>query len=316
MHESLVDLARTIREAGSVAARRRQRIELESVVAEHLRGKISYGTSGGKNLPDIIVDRGPSKPPLAVEVTVCEYHSLLANIGNRVAELQGESVRVHREFSNGVQLALMIVIVADADMDWHADQTGAMAVPGQLGKGLSPLMADGTAVGFHRIVVGLVGRGDVWFSVSRSGELYSEPGFRSASLRLADEPEPTKSDNDTVAVSADAGPTSQRLPRFLLIADEWKSGKGGISTLNRELAIALAKADVSVHVAVPSTDPGDRDQALASGISLVAPDPIPGVAGKQLLLTKPRFSEDAYSPDVIIGHGRVLGPYAYAVQNL
>jgi glycosyltransferase involved in cell wall biosynthesis len=102
----------------------------------------------------------------------------------------------------------------------------------------------------------------------------------------------------------------------LLIADEWRSHRGGISTFNRELAVAFAAAGCRVHVVVPAAQQDERDEALEKGVTLVTPDLIPGIEGHQLLLTRPRFADDDYCPDVIVGHGRVLGPYAYTAQNV
>ena len=38
---------------------------------------------------------------------------------------------------------------------------------------------------------------------------------------------------------------------FLILATEWDSGHGGVSTFNRELCIALAKLGHEVHCGVP-----------------------------------------------------------------
>src|SRR5262249_52929681 len=110
--------------------------------------------------------------------------------------------------------------------------------------------------------------------------------------------------------------TVPRRTRFLLVADEWSSNTGGISTLNRELAIALAYADVDVHVVVPAAVQDERDAALKHGVYLVSPEAIPGITRNQLLLARPTFSDESYEPDVVIGHGRLFGPYACALQRL
>ncbi|MFF5077548.1 glycosyltransferase family 4 protein [Actinoplanes sp. NPDC000266] len=107
-----------------------------------------------------------------------------------------------------------------------------------------------------------------------------------------------------------------QVPRFLLAASEWNLGLGGISTLNRELAVALADAGVDVHVAVPAATRGELSAATGAGVHLVTPDPIPGVEGKALMLAKPRFTDPGYRPDVIVGHGRQVGSYAYGLQRL
>jgi D-inositol-3-phosphate glycosyltransferase len=101
-----------------------------------------------------------------------------------------------------------------------------------------------------------------------------------------------------------------------MLATGWSSRFGGINTFNRELAIAFAEAGCAVDVVVPYTDQLERDEATGRGVTLVTPDPIPGIGDEQLLLTKPRFPDDSYYPSLIVGHGRILGPYAYAAQNL
>jgi glycosyltransferase involved in cell wall biosynthesis len=68
-------------------------------------------------------------------------------------------------------------------------------------------------------------------------------------------------------------------------------------------------------VLVPDADQEERDEAVEAGVTLVTPDPIPGIMGNQRLLLRPRFTEDDFVPDVVVGHGHVLGPYAQAVQT-
>ena len=48
-----------------------------------------------------------------------------------------------------------------------------------------------------------------------------------------------------------------------LLADEWKSSKGGLSTINRELAIHLAEhPNVSVTFLVPECTEDDKNESV------------------------------------------------------
>ena len=106
--------------------------------------------------------------------------------------------------------------------------------------------------------------------------------------------------------------------RYLLIADELLPSKGGISSLNLELAKALRNYDREVCVALPHI-PTDPEQQLANnlGIKLALPaTQIPGVQGPPAFLSGIRYLEEQdFRPTVIVGHGRILGPYAYAIQH-
>jgi len=92
------------------------------------------------------------------------------------------------------------------------------------------------------------------------------------------------------------------------LADEWGSSKGGISTLNRELCKGLAQQpNVVVTLVVPRYDEKEKQAALEHNVHLAAPDSVvPGYDSVAML---------AYPPadlaiDVVIGHGRKLGPHA------
>jgi glycosyltransferase involved in cell wall biosynthesis len=85
--------------------------------------------------------------------------------------------------------------------------------------------------------------------------------------------------------------------------------------VNRELALALARNGCEVTVYLPLSTESEREIAAEGGVTLIDAIPIPGVSGAPLLLTQPRLPEGQGAPDAIIGHGRILGPYAYAVRN-
>ena len=122
-------------------------------------------------------------------------------------------------------------------------------------------------------------------------------------------------DDDTpsgaTSVAAPAPATPGRV--VIAVGTEWWSRHGGLSTFNRELCIALAKAGFSVRCLVPDVADDEREHALASGVELVAAPQQAGVDDqRRLLLDHPALTA-GQAPDIVIGHGRVTG---LAAQNL
>ena len=99
--------------------------------------------------------------------------------------------------------------------------------------------------------------------------------------------------------------------RITLLASEWKSSKGGLSTLNRELAIQLAKhPTVSVTYFVPKCSDEDKRAACYHNVTILEAKKLPGYAPIDCL---------AYLPkdliiDFIIGHGVILGKQAQIIK--
>ena len=61
------------------------------------------------------------------------------------------------------------------------------------------------------------------------------------------------------------------------MGDEWGSSKGGLSTLNRELAKHLARQpDVEVTVLLPHYSEREKQEADKCKVSLATPEPMPG----------------------------------------
>lgn len=265
----------------------------------------------GRQGPDIVVEQGRGDLPLAIELKVWRY--VPQNLNNRIAEALSNAVLHRREFPGGVQLTLLVIFAQDIEVPSGRDIADRWKRIESLSRLVRRANDD---AGFERVIVGLGGDQDEWTEVEANGELRALTGFSGVVARLR---ERRASDGEVARHSTafTVGDANAAVPpKILLIADEWRSHLGGISTFNRELAIALADAACEVHVVVPEAEQDERDEALERGVTLVTPDPIPGVKGQQLLLTRPRFSEDAYYPDVVVGHGRILGPYAYAVRNL
>lgn len=91
----------------------------------------------------------------------------------------------------------------------------------------------------------------------------------------------------------------------VVFADEWTSGKGGISTFNRRLCKAFALAGHRV-ICILLSGRGSQDN-----VTLVGCDPIAGADELSLLMRPPRFGTPGLpKPDIVVGHGHITGPAA------
>ena len=100
--------------------------------------------------------------------------------------------------------------------------------------------------------------------------------------------------------------------RVVLLASEWGSKRGGLSTLNRELAIQLAKhPDVQVSVFLPRCHQEEKDSALNNRITLVQATRMPGYDEIDWLCSPP----DELQMDFVVGHGVVLGRQAQLIRR-
>jgi glycosyltransferase involved in cell wall biosynthesis len=104
--------------------------------------------------------------------------------------------------------------------------------------------------------------------------------------------------------------------RILAVATEWSSSKGGVSTINRELCMALAAIGHQVSCLVPpeAVDNDAQTDARNAGVRLVKATPTAGkgVGPYACLHRRPHVLAD-YSPHVVIGHGCFTG---FAAQTL
>ena len=92
--------------------------------------------------------------------------------------------------------------------------------------------------------------------------------------------------------------------RVTLLSSEWRSTKGGLSTINRELAIQLAKhPSVEVSVYLPQCSEEDKQVARDHNVRLIKARELPGLEPNFWLSCLP---ED-HVVDCVIGHGAVLG---------
>ena len=111
---------------------------------------------------------------------------------------------------------------------------------------------------------------------------------------------------------SNSGSTSSRKLRVTLLSSEWRSTKGGLSTINRELAIQLAKhPSVEVSVYLPQCSEEDKQVARDHNVRLIK--------AREMLGLEPNFwlsclPED-HSVDCVIGHGAVLGQQVQFIKR-
>ena len=97
-----------------------------------------------------------------------------------------------------------------------------------------------------------------------------------------------------------------------LLASEWKSSKGGVSTINKELAIHFAKlSNTSVSFFVPTFSDDDKRQASKYNVKLVKAEERPGFDPIDWLTFPPKD----LAIDFVIGHGVILGKQAQIIRN-
>ena len=99
-----------------------------------------------------------------------------------------------------------------------------------------------------------------------------------------------------------------------MLSSEWRSSTDGdLSTINRELAIQLAKhPNVDVSILLPKCSGEDRSCAESHNVKLIEADAVPGVE-PVLCLSFPPIN---HTMDCVIGHGVHLGrPIALIKRN-
>jgi glycosyltransferase involved in cell wall biosynthesis len=103
--------------------------------------------------------------------------------------------------------------------------------------------------------------------------------------------------------------------RILLVATEWLSSHGGISSLNRSLAIALAALGNDVVCLVPNATQEEMDLALQGHVRLVSIGRRSGFNDAMLLLTFRPDMLGAMVPKYVIGHDHITGPVAKHISE-
>ena len=97
-----------------------------------------------------------------------------------------------------------------------------------------------------------------------------------------------------------------------LLSSEWKSTNGGVSTINRELAIQLAKhPDVQVSVYLPKCNEKDKRVAAGHNVHLLQAEELPGYYPVDWLAVIPK----GHVIDCVIGHGVQLGKRAQFIKR-
>ena len=103
--------------------------------------------------------------------------------------------------------------------------------------------------------------------------------------------------------------------KVALLANEWGSSKGGLSTINRIIAIHLAKhANVEVSILVPEFECGEEDKRTARGLNIAIKEVqrLPAFSDPLDWLSFP--PKDLYI-QVVVGHGAKLGRQAQIIRK-
>ena len=107
-------------------------------------------------------------------------------------------------------------------------------------------------------------------------------------------------------------PLSRKL-RVLILASEWGCSEGGLSTINRELAINLAKCpEAHVTFFVARCNDMDKEAAGEHNIVLIKAARRPGYDNELEWLS---FPPKDLQIDVVLGHGVELGHQAQVITN-
>ena len=101
--------------------------------------------------------------------------------------------------------------------------------------------------------------------------------------------------------------------QVMLLAGEWGSGKGGLRTLNRQLAIELAR-NPSLEVSFYVTKCSEEEKRIAAsyGITLIKAKELPGYEDLDRLSSPP---EELPEIDIVVGHGVWLGKQAQLIKR-
>ena len=103
-----------------------------------------------------------------------------------------------------------------------------------------------------------------------------------------------------------------RKVKVTILASEWGSSNEGLSTINRELAIQLAKCPkVEITFFLPKCSQEDRKIALEQKVKIVEATPLPGFEQLDWLC----FPPEDLQIDIIVGHGVKLGKQAQVIKN-
>ncbi|WP_433296030.1 FxSxx-COOH system tetratricopeptide repeat protein [Actinoplanes sp. CA-030573] len=100
----------------------------------------------------------------------------------------------------------------------------------------------------------------------------------------------------------------------LAVCSEWDSERGGLTTFNRQLCFALAAQGARVVCLVLTATDAERRHAEQGGVTLVDTRKN-GESTQALALARKPSLPAGFAPSIIIGHSRVTGPSAKALQE-
>ncbi|MET9998625.1 glycosyltransferase [Streptomyces microflavus] len=103
--------------------------------------------------------------------------------------------------------------------------------------------------------------------------------------------------------------TAQRRCTALVVATEWGSAHGGLSTFNREFCLALARLRVRVLCLVVKATDSEIEEAKTDGVTVLRCRLVAG-ADEMASMMRPLQLPKNMVPDLVIGHGRITGPIA------
>ena len=133
-------------------------------------------------------------------------------------------------------------------------------------------------------------------------------------LQANNYPQITTSSTSRVEPGQSDGFSARSLLKVTLLGSEWNSSEGGLSTLNRELAIYLSKhPKVEVTLLVPEGVCKDEEkrEARSNEITIVEAKEQSGYDPLDWL----NFPPKDLIIDVIIGHGKKLGRQVQGIRN-
>ena len=107
--------------------------------------------------------------------------------------------------------------------------------------------------------------------------------------------------------------TSERMC-VLVVATEWDSRHGGLSTFNRDLCAALADVGARVVCYVPEASAEEKRRASEVNVEIVDALKMPGTKHTALLL-QPPVLPIGFVPDVVVGHDRITGAASFALSK-
>ena len=116
----------------------------------------------------------------------------------------------------------------------------------------------------------------------------------------------------TASSSQECQENSNKL-KVTLLSSGWRSTKGGLSTINRELAIQLAKlSSLEVSVYLPQCSEEDKRVAARYNVHLIEAQKLAGYDNPVDWLSS--LPED-HAVDCVIGHGAVLGRQVHFIKR-